>query len=710
MILLGSTLMASAILSNIRQDLSKFELSSLGVPLLVLLILSMLILPLPPFLLDVLFTFNIMIGLIIIMVAINSQKPLDFSSFPSILLLATMLRLGLNVASTRMVLVNGHEGPDAAGKVIEAFGAFVIGGNYLVGFIIFSILMIINFIVVTKGAGRVSEVIARFTLDAMPGKQMAIDADLNAGVIDQETAKHRREEISQESDFFGSMDGASKFVRGDAVAGLLILLINIIGGLAVGIGQHDLSFSEAGRIYVLLTIGDGLVAQIPSLLLSLATAIIVTRVTTSQTMTDQAKTQLNNPMAMFVASGILILMGMVPGMPHFIFLTLGFGAGGVGFILANQARVAVQQAALGDSTQVAEEKSPSEELDWDDVDQVDLVGLDIGYGLIPLVNTETGGQLLPRVKGVRKKLSAELGFLVQPIRIRDNLDLAPDVYHIVMNGVVRGKGEIKVGREMAINPGQALGTIEGMPTKEPAFGLDAVWIEPSQRDYARTLGYTVVDAATAVATHLNTLLRNNCAELLSHDETQQLLDKVAARSPKLVEDLVPGKLPLATITKVLQNILDESVSVRDMRTIIEVLSTESGNTQDPDDLTAAVRPRLGRMIVQGLIDVNTSLPVITLNPSLEQMLHNILQQSSKGQGLVIEPNLAEGLFNALAENTQKVENQGHPAVLVVSPGIRPWLAKIIRHRLPDLTVLSYSEIPDDQAVKVVATVDVENNN
>jgi flagellar biosynthesis protein FlhA len=540
--------------------MSKFELSSLGVPLLVLLILSMLILPLPPFLLDVLFTFNIMIGLIIIMVAINSQKPLDFSSFPSILLLATMLRLGLNVASTRMVLVNGHEGPDAAGKVIEAFGSFVIGGNYLVGFIIFSILMIINFIVVTKGAGRVSEVIARFTLDAMPGKQMAIDADLNAGVIDQEAAKRRREEISQESDFFGSMDGASKFVRGDAIAGLLILLINIIGGLAVGIGQHDLSFSEAGRIYVLLTIGDGLVAQIPSLLLSLATAIIVTRVTTAQTMTDQAKTQLNNPMAMFVASGILILMGMVPGMPHFIFLTLGFGAGGVGFMLANQAKVAVQQAALGDSTQAAEEKSPSEELDWDDVDQVDLVGLDIGYGLIPLVNTETGGQLLPRVKGVRKKLSAELGFLVQPIRIRDNLDLAPDVYHIVMNGVVRGKGDIKVGREMAINPGQALGTIEGMPTKEPAFGLDAVWIEPSQRDYARTLGYTVVDAATAVATHLNTLLRNNCAELLSHDETQQLLDKVAARSPKLVEDLVPGKLPLATITKVLQNILDESVS------------------------------------------------------------------------------------------------------------------------------------------------------
>ena len=700
--------MTSAILSNIRQDLSKFELSGLGLPLLVLLILTMLIIPLPAFMLDLLFTFNIMVALIILMVAINSEKPLDFSAFPAILLVATMMRLGLNVASTRVVLVKGHEGSDAAGKVIQAFGDFVIGGNYVVGFIVFIILMIINFIVVTKGAGRVSEVIARFTLDALPGKQMAIDADLNAGVIDQEDAKKRREEIAQESDFFGSMDGASKFVRGDAIAGLLILVINILGGLTIGIAQHDLSFSEAGRIYVLLTIGDGLVAQIPSLLLSLATAIIVTRVTTSESVTDQAKTQLNNPMALFIASGILILLGTVPGMPHFIFLTLGFAAGGLGIMLANRSGNATRQALIDNKTVEEDAKGKEEELGWDDVDQVDLVGLDIGYGLIPLVNSETGGQLLSRVKGVRKKLSAELGFLVQPIRIRDNLDLPPDVYHIIMNGVVRGKGEIKVGREMAINPGQALGSLEGIPTKEPAFGLDAIWIEPSQKDYARTLGYTVVDSATAIATHLNTLLRNSSAELLSHDETQQLLDKVSARAPKLVEDLVPGKLPLATITRVLQNVLDEHVSVRDMRTIIEVLSSESGNTQDPDDLTAAVRPRLGRMIVQGLIDVNTSLPVITLDPSLEQMLHNILQQSSKNQGLVIEPNLAEGLFNALSENTQKVENQGHPAVLVVSPGIRPWLAKITRHRLPDLTVLSYSEIPDDQAVKVVATVDVEN--
>ena len=702
--------MAIASLSNIRQDLSKIELSGLGIPFLVLLIISMLILPLPAFLLDFLFTFNIVIGLVIIMIAINSSKPLDFSSFPAILLIATMLRLGLNVASTRLVLVKGHEGPDAAGKVIEAFGEFVIAGNYLVGFIIFAILMIINFIVVTKGAGRVSEVIARFTLDAMPGKQMAIDADLNAGVIDQETAKKRREEISQESDFFGSMDGASKFVRGDAIAGLLILLINILGGLLIGIGQHDLSFSEAGRIYVLLTIGDGLVAQIPSLLLSLATAIIVTRVTTAESMTEQAKSQLSNPMALIIAGAILILLGLVPGMPHMIFLGLGATSVGLGIKLSKDSeRLNLQEDNVAAAAN-AQADASKEELNWDDVDQVDLVGLDIGYGLIPLVNPETGGQLLPRVKGVRKKLSAELGFLIQPIRIRDNLDLSPDVYHIVMNGVVRGKGEIKVGREMAINPGHVHGTLEGTPTKEPAFGLDAIWIEPSQRDYARTLGYTVVDSATAIATHLNTLLRGNASELLSHDETQQLLDKVAGRSPKLVEDLVPGKLPLATITKVLQNILDESVSVRDMRTIIEVLSTESGRTQDADELTAAVRPRLGRMIVQSLVDINDSLPVITLNPSLEQVLHNVLQQSSSTQGLVIEPKLAEGLFKALAENTEAVENQGHPAVLVVSPGIRPWLAKIIRHRLSDLTVLSYSEIHDDQAVKVVATVDVEETN
>jgi flagellar biosynthesis protein FlhA len=621
-----------------------------------------------------------------------------------VLLFATMLRLGMNVASTRVILVHGHEGHDAAGKVIAAFGEFVISGNYLVGFIIFAILMIINFIVVTKGAGRVSEVNARFTLDAMPGKQMSIDADLNAGVIDQATAKKRREELSQESDFFGAMDGASKFVSGDAIAGMLILLINIIGGLAIGMAQHNLSFGEAGRLYVLLTIGDGLVAQIPSLLLSLATAIIVTRVTTSESMTEQAKTQLSNPAALFISSGILLILGLVPGMPHLVFITLALATAGLGLMVIRQE---VQVEAQEQAKQEGPVAEGPKELDWDDVDQVDLIGLEIGYGLIPLVNPETGGELMSRVKGVRKKLSAELGFLVQPVRIRDDLNIDPDSYNIVLKGVVRGKGEIKVGRELAINPGQVYGELKGIPTKEPAFGLDAVWIEPSQRDQARALGYTVVDASTAISTHLNKVLRENAADLLSHDETQQLLDKLAAKSPKIVEDLVPGKLSVGVLTRILQNLLQESVSIRDMRTIAESLTEASSRTTDPEQLTALVRPKLGRMIMQSLVDEKNSLSVMTLEPSLEQLLHNVLQQSQPGQPVVMEPSLAESLFAALRNGTRVLEEEGLPAVLVVSPMIRAWLSKAARHRVNDLTVLSYSEIPDDQAVKVIHTVDAQ---
>ena len=696
--------MSTLTMSTIRQRLSKFEFSGLGIPFLVLLIMAMLVVPLPAVLLDVLFTFNILISLVIIMIAIGTRKPLEFSSFPSVLLFATMLRLALNVASTRVILVNGHEGEQAAGAVVAAFGEFVISGNYLVGFIIFTILMIINFVVVTKGAGRVSEVNARFTLDAMPGKQMAIDADLNAGSITQEVAKKRRDEIGQEADFFGSMDGASKFVSGDAMAGLLILVINVVGGLAIGVAQHDLSFGDAAKLYVLLTIGDGLVAQIPSLFLSLATAIIVTRVTTTESMTEQAVTQLSNPTALFIGSGILVVLGVVPGMPHMVFLTLGLATGGLGLMVIQKEENIVteteEQAAL------APAEGPKE-LDWDDVDQVDLIGLEIGYGLIPLVNPETGGQLMPRVKGVRKKLSAELGFLVQPVRIRDALNLDPDVYHIVLNGVMRGRGEIKAGRELAINPGKVYGELEGMPTKEPAFGLDAVWIDPAQRDYARTLGYTVVDPATAMATHLNKVLRDNAADLLSHDETQQLLDKLAAKSPKLVEDLVPGKMPLGIITRTLQMLLTEGVSIRDMRTIVETLSEVGGKTQDPEQLVALVRPKLGRMIVQELLDMKDSLPVMTLAPELEQLLHNVLVNSSNSQNVVIEPGLAESLFAALRDASHTVEDQGNPAVLVVAPSIRPWLSKMVRHRISELTVLSYTEIPDDQAVKVIYTVEAQ---
>jgi flagellar biosynthesis protein FlhA len=696
--------MSTLTLSAVRQNLSKFEYTGLGLPAMVLLIMAMLVVPLPALMLDILFTFNIAISLLIIMIAIGTRKPLEFSSFPSVLLFATMLRLGLNVASTRVILVNGHEGHEAAGKVVAAFGEFVIGGNYVVGFIIFAILMIINFIVVTKGAGRVSEVNARFTLDAMPGKQMSIDADLNAGVIDQDTAKKRREELSQESDFFGSMDGASKFVSGDAVAGLLILVINLIGGLTIGVAQHDLSLSEAGRIYTLLTIGDGLVAQIPALFLSLATAIIVTRVTTSESMTEQATSQLSNPTALYMSAAILGILGLVPGMPHLVFITLAVASAALAYRITQKQDGPVSTPAEQAAQAALEEPK---ELDWDDVDQVDLIGLEIGYGLIPLVNPETGGQLMNRVKGVRKKLSAELGFLVQPVRIRDALTIDPDAYHIVLKGVVRGKGQIKVGKELAINPGQVYGPLEGQATQEPAFGLEAVWIDPSQRDLARTLGYTVVDASTAVATHLNKVLRDNASDLLSHDEVQQLLDKLAAKSPKLVEDLVPGKLSLGVVTRTLQNLLNESVSIRDMRTIAETLSEVASRTQEPEQLTALVRPKLGRMIVQSLVDDTNSLSVMTLDPSLEQLIHNILQQTAPGQSIAMEPGLAERLFGALRDGARAVEEMGHPAVLVVSPVIRPWLSKAVRYRVNDLTLLSYSEIPDDQTVKVVHTVHAE---
>ncbi len=680
---------------------SNIELPTLGIPALVLLIMAMFIVPLPPMLLDLLFTFNIITALIIVMITISMGRPMDFSAFPSVLLLATLLRLALNVASTRVVLVEGHNGTDAAGQVIESFGDFVISGNYFVGFIIFTILMIINFIVVTKGAGRVSEVIARFTLDAMPGKQMAIDADLNAGIINQDEARKRREEIGQEADFYGSMDGASKFVRGDAIAGLLILLINIIGGLIVGMVQHDLSFSDAGRIYVLLTIGDGLVAQIPSLFLSLATAIIVTRVTTNESMTDQAVTQLANPTALFISGAMIALIGLVPGMPRAVFLTLSISTIGLGIFVHRQ-KVNLLDDEIKDEKQ--QKLTEDKELDWDDVEEVDVIGLEIGYGLIPLVNPETGGQLMPRVKGVRKKLTSELGYLIHPIRIRDALNIEPDTYNIILNGVVRGKGEVKVGKELAINPGGITETLDGIPTKEPAFGLPAIWIDPNDRDNAKAIGYTVVDGATAVATHLNKILKDNSAELLSHNETQQILDRFKEKSPKLIEDLIPNKLSVSDITKVFKNLLKDSISLKDMRTILETLSDASAKTKDPDELTSIVRPKLGRLIVQELIDVNDTLPVMTLDPKLEQLLHNS-QKDNNSLAITIEPKLAESIFNSIQTAVNKVEEEGNSAVLVVSPNLRLWLSKMMKNRVQDLVILSYTEIPDDQSIKVIYNIE-----
>jgi flagellar biosynthesis protein FlhA len=693
-----------AILSNFRQFYGRFtvpDFKSVGAPTLVLLILALLVVPLPAFLLDVLFTFNIMLGLLMVMITINTRMPLEFSSFPSVLLITTLLRLGLNVASTRVVLVEGHTGTDAAGKVIESFGEFVIAGNYVVGFIIFLILMIINFIVVTKGAGRVSEVIARFTLDAMPGKQMAIDADLNAGIIDQEAAKKRRAELTQESDFYGSMDGASKFVRGDAIAGILILIINIVGGLIVGTTQHELSLSEAGRIYVLLTIGDGLVAQIPSLLLSLATAILVTRVTTEESMAEQASRQVADPNAVFIASGIVTLLGLIPGMPHFVFLPLGAAGIGLGFHLRRVAED--ERTEIATAQAVAEVEPAARELGWDDIDQVEVIALDIGYGLVPLANTQSGGQLLTRIRGIRKKLSAELGFLIQPIRIRDNLDLKPEVYQISLHGVVRGIGDVRVGKLLAINGSDVPAPLDGEPTKEPAFGLDAIWIDSAKAELARGLGYTVVDAPTAIATHINAVIRDNASELLGQDETQQLLDKVATRYPKLVSNLVPDLLPLSTVTQVLQNLLTENVPVKDMRNIIDALTAHAKENHDPTHLTTLVRPKLGRLIVQPLVDDSGSLTVITLAPDLEKLLESS-RGASGGEHITLDPTLANSMIESLKNEAEKIQDTGQVATLVVSPTLRGWMSRFVRVRVPDLSVLSYTEIPDDQRINVQSSI------
>jgi len=686
----------------LKDQVNVKHLTGLLIPMLVLLIILMMVVPLPAFLLDLFFTLNIALALIIVMISINTMRPLDFSSFPTVLLFATLLRLALNVASTRIVLVEGHTGTDAAGQVIQSFGDFVIGGDYVVGIIVFSILMIINFLVVTKGAGRVSEVSARFTLDAMPGKQMAIDADLNAGVLTQDEARERRADVTAEADFYGSMDGASKFVKGDAVAGFLILLINIIGGLAIGMGTHGLSFDEATQTYVLLTIGDGLVAQIPSLLLATATAIIVTRVSSTTDMSSQVVGQLGSPQALILVTGIMALLGVIPGMPHFVFLLLAAATGGLAYVALQRSK----QEKLPESQDQVKQQQEQElkDLSWEDLPPLDMIGLEVGYALIPLVDKSQGGALMQRIKGVRKKLSHELGFLVQSVHIRDNLDLSPNQYHININGVTRGQGELMIGRDLAINPGTTHGVLEGIPTQDPAFGLDAMWIDTSQREYAQSMGYTVVDSATALATHLNKVLQDNAHELLGHDEAQQLMDQLAQSAPKLVEAVVPAQVSVGVVAKVLQNLLAEGVAVRDIRTIVEMLSEQAPRSQDPDILTAAVRPALGRMMMQTLTQVGSDLSVMTLDAGLEQQLHNILQQS-KDHGLAIEPNLAEQLLGNLQSTSEQLTLQGIPPVLVVSPGIRPWLAKMVKNRIPGLAILGYNEIPDEQGIQVVSTIE-----
>lgn len=676
-----------------------------GTPLLVLASLGMVVLPIPPLMLDILFSFNIALSIVVLLVAVYTRRPLEFAAFPTVLLIATLLRLALNVASTRVVLLEGHNGTAAAGHVIEAFGNVVIGGNYAVGIIVFMILVIINFVVVTKGAGRISEVSARFTLDAMPGKQMAIDADLNAGLINQEEAKKRRQDVTQEADFYGSMDGASKFVKGDAIAGIMILFINIIGGFIIGMAQHQLTFGEAAQVYTLLAIGDGLVAQIPSLLLSIAAAIIVTRQNTDQDMGTAVLGQLfENPKALVISAGILLMMGSVPGMPHLAFLSLGACAAAGAWWLLRREKQNRAKAANGELLP-AHGDAPVEQKDlsWDDVMPVDIIGLEVGYQLIPLVDKNQGGELLNRIKGVRKKLSQEFGFLVPAVHIRDNLDLAPNQYRITLMGVSTGEASVYHDKEMAINPGQVFGQIHGIATQDPAFGLEAVWVAKEQVSQAQTLGYTVVDCATVVATHLSQILSNHAALLLGHDEVQQLLDMIGKHQSKLVEGLVPEVISMGNLVKVLQNLLNEGVPIRDMRTILQTLVEYAPRSPDPEVLTAACRIALRRLIVQEIAGPEPELPVITLSPELERILHQSLQAGG-GDGAGIEPGLAERMQRSLVEATQRQELEGQPAVLLTSGILRNTLAKFVKNAIPGLRVLSYQEVPDDKQIRIVSAV------
>jgi flagellar biosynthesis protein FlhA len=674
----------------------------LGVPLLLIALLAMVVVPLPPLLLDAFFTFNITLSLVIVLAVIYVSRPLEFAVFPTVLLGVTLLRLALNVASTRVVLLDGHTGPAAAGHVIEAFGAFVVGGNYAVGLVVFTILVVINFVVVTKGAGRVSEVSARFTLDAMPGKQMAIDADLNAGLISAEEAVRRRTEVREEADFYGAMDGASKFVRGDAIAGILILFINILGGLVIGVLEHGLSFSDAGRVYTLLTIGDGLVAQIPSLLLSTAVAIIVTRMSRTEQLTDQVIKQLfSHPRSLMVAGATLGLMGLLPGMPNLAFLTLAAACIGLAYAFRRQTRAAAAEKAP--EPEAEEPARKDRDLDWDDVTPVDLIGLEVGYRLVPLVDRNQSGPLLNRIKGVRRKLSEDLGFLIQPVHIRDNLELKPTAYRISILGVPVGEGELNIDRELAINPGGVTTALAGLKTKDPAFGLDAYWIEPGAKQHAQTLGYTVVDASTVVATHLSELLKRHAHRLLGHEEVQQMLDRLAAKAPKLVENLTPGAVPLAVVVKVMQDLLAEGVPVRNVRTIAEALAEHASRTQDPGELLTRAREALGPSIIQRVFGLAKELPVISLDPKLEKLLRDSLSGDADG-GASIEPALADRLHGALVEASRQQEMRGEPAALLVAAALRPWLSKLVRYGVQNLHVLSYGEIPHDRSLRVVSNV------
>ena len=677
------------------------NLKTLAGPVLIIMILAMMVLPLPPFILDLLFTFNIAVSIIVLMVSLYTKNPLDFAVFPTILLITTLLRLSLNIASTRIVLMEGHTGPDAAGKVIEAFGHFLVGGNYAVGLTVFIILVVINFMVVTKGAGRIAEVSARFTLDAMPGKQMAIDADLNAGLIGEDEARKRRTVITQEADFYGSMDGASKFVRGDAIAGVLIMLITIIGGLIVGVLQHDLELGAAAKNYTLLTIGDGLVGQIPALVISTAAGLVVSRVTTDEDLGEQILSQLfNQPQVLVITAGILGIMGLIPGMPNFVFLLIASILGMIAYMKHKNASIRLPEANNAAPAPIVERVDAS----WDDVMPIDTLGLEVGYRLIPLVDKAQQGDLLKRINGIRRKFTQEIGFLPPIVHIRDNLELRPNAYRITLKGAVIGQGESYLGMYLAINPGRVETQLPGTVTSDPAFGLPAVWIEAALREHAQVKGYTVVDASTVVTTHINHLIHSHAAELLGKQELQKLLDHLGTQFPKLVEDLVPKLLPLSTIQKVLQNLLEESVHIRDMRTIIEVLTEHASQIQDSIELTMIVRNALGRAIVEQYFPAGTELQVMSLHHELERILIQAMQTGNTQAGAGIEPGLADTLLREAHNAAQHQEKLGLPIVLIVPGTIRILLAKFLRRSLPQLRVLSHSEIPESKKIKITSVI------
>ena len=668
-------------------------------PLLILMILGMMIVPLPPFALDLLFTFNIALAIMVLMVSMFTQKPLDFAAFPAVLLFTTLLRLSLNVASTRVVLMEGHQGGASAGKVIEAFGAFLVGGNFAVGLVVFLILVIINFMVITKGAGRIAEVGARFTLDAMPGKQMAIDADLNAGLIGEEDAKKRRAEVAQEADFFGSMDGASKFVRGDAIAGLVIMVVNIIGGLLIGMLQHDMSFGAAGQTYMLLAIGDGLVAQIPALVISTAAGVTVSRVSTDtdEDIGQQMLSQLFvNPQVLILAAIVMGLLGMVPGMPNLVFLLFtALLAGLAWFIMRQKEQLLVKEEIA--TAPVPLQETP--EASWEDVQLVDTLGLEVGHRLIPLVDSRQKGELLGRIKSVRKKFAQEVGFLPPVVHIRDNLELPPNAYVLSMKGAEIGRAEAQPGKWLAINPGQVSGELQGTPTHDPAFGLPAVWIDSNQREHAQVYGYTVVDASTVIATHLNHLLHRHSPEMLGRQEVQKLLDKMGEDQKALVEEVIPKAISLTVLQRILQNLLDEDVSIRDMRTILDTLAEYAAQQKDPNELTALVRVSLGRAIVQQWFAGQETLNVLGLDAQLEQ----VLVQAMNGNG-AMEPGLAETLMTQAQQALERHESSGEPPVLVVQHSLRAVLSRFLRRRLRHMSVLSQAEIPDDRTLRVTTLV------